>query len=190
MRASRWAVFLDRDGTIIEETGYLSDPEKVRLIEGAASSVAELNRRGVPVVVVSNQAGVARGLVTNRDLQTVNRRMSELLSAGGASLDAMYFCPHHPEYDRQCDCRKPQPGLILRAAKELSIDLARSFMVGDRLIDMQAGRSAGTATVFLRTGYGEKELSENREEVPRIADKICDDLREAVGWILSERSEE
>jgi D-glycero-D-manno-heptose 1,7-bisphosphate phosphatase len=184
---SSWAVFVDRDGTIIEELGYLSDPDKVRLMPDAAASISKLNRKGIPVVIISNQAGVARGLFTQDDLERVNERVLALLASRDAHVDAAYYCPHHPDFDVDCACRKPRPGLLLKAASDMGIDLSRSFMVGDRLIDMQAGKSAGTSTVFLRTGYGRKELEESRTEVAKTADRVCDDLAQAVDWILDER---
>ena len=182
-----WAVFVDRDGTVIQEIGYQSDPDGVRLIPGAAGAVLRLNKLGIPVVVISNQAGVARGLFTAGDLDRVHDRFVDLLSAEGAFVDAAYYCPHHPEFDVDCDCRKPKPGLLLRASEELGIELGRSFMVGDRLIDVQAGKAAGASAVFLRTGYGLREMQEHQAEIMRIADRVCDDLAQAVDWILDER---
>lgn len=187
MSRAKWAVFLDRDGTIIEEIGYISDPSKVKLLGDAASSISTLNQKGVPVVVVSNQAGLARGLFTVEDIEKVNRRLRELLAAKGASLDAMHYCGHHPDYDMKCDCRKPEPGLLLKAARELGIDLSESFMIGDKLTDVQAGRAAGTSTVFLRTGFGSRELEGNRDEILRSSDRICENLVEAIQWILEQR---
>jgi histidinol-phosphate phosphatase family protein len=186
-KRTSWAVFVDRDGTVIEELGYLSDPDKVQLVPNAARSISKLNKMGIPVVVISNQAGVARGLFTAGDLDRVHERVMKLLAAEDALVDAAYYCPHHPDYDVQCTCRKPKPGLLLKASEELGIELKQSFMVGDRLIDMQAGKAAGASTVFLRTGYGQRELQENQTEVLKIADRVCDDLAEAVDWILDER---
>ncbi|UCF78141.1 MAG: HAD family hydrolase [Candidatus Eiseniibacteriota bacterium] len=187
MSRADWAIFLDRDGTIIEETGYISDPAKVKLLGNVASSIAHLNRLGVPVVVVSNQAGVARGLFTVEDIEAVNERLRQLLAAQDASLDAVYYCVHHPDYDVECDCRKPRPGLLLRAAEELDIDLSRSFMVGDKLTDLQAGKAAGTSTVFVRTGFGSGELEKDGDEVLGFADKVCENSTQAIEWILKQR---
>ncbi len=187
MNKARWGVLLDRDGTIIEEVGYISDPARVKLLGNAASSIAQLNRSGIPVIVVSNQAGVARGLFTVEDIEKVNERMRELLACHGASLDGIYYCGHHPDYDIECECRKPRPGLLLKAAEEMDIDLSRSFMIGDKLTDLQAGRAAGTSTVFLLSGFGREELEENRDEILRLSDKVCEDLTEAIQWILEQR---
>ncbi|MCX5800694.1 MAG: HAD family hydrolase [Candidatus Eisenbacteria bacterium] len=185
---SRWAVFVDRDGTIIDETGYLSDPDGVRILPHASSGLRKLNRIGIPVIVVSNQSGIARRMFTAEDVERVNQRMRDLLAADGARVDAIYFCPHHPDYDVECDCRKPRPGLLVAASKERGISLKESFMVGDKLIDMQAGRAAETSTVFVRTGDGQKELQAAGAEISAVADAVCEDLSEAVEWILEQRN--
>jgi D-glycero-D-manno-heptose 1,7-bisphosphate phosphatase len=188
LKKASWAVFVDRDGTVIEELGYLSDPDKVKLVPGAARSLSKLNQRGIPVVIISNQAGVARGMFTMEDLERVSERVMQLLVAGGAFVDAAYYCPHHPDFDRECDCRKPGPGLLRKASLELGISLKQSFMIGDRLTDMQAGKAAGTSTIFVLTGYGTKDLGEHEAQLVDAADRICDDLAQAVDWILNERS--
>lgn len=176
---------MDRDGTIMEELGYLSDPGKVRLIPGAAGSIHELNKRRIPVVVVSNQAGVARGIFGPEDLEKVNARFVELLAQEGASVDAVYYCPHHPDFDRECDCRKPAPGMLLKASAELGISLPESYIVGDRLTDLQAGRAAGLSTILVLTGYGGTEMEENARAVSEAADGVCEDLARAVARIMS-----
>lgn len=155
----RPAVFLDRDGTVIEDVHYLARPEQVRLIPGAAEAIRHVNRTGTPVVVVTNQAGVAKGLYTEADIRDVHDYLTELLAAHGARIDAYYHCPHHPDhgdepYRRECECRKPLAGMLRRAADEHDLDLSRSWMVGDRLSDAQAGAAAGCRTVLVRTGYG------------------------------------
>ena len=185
---SKWAVFVDRDGTVIEEAGYLSDPDKVKVLQNAPRALRRLNRMGVPVIVISNQSGVARGMFTVEDVERVNQRMRDLLAIEGASVDALYYCTHHPDYDIKCDCRKPRPGLLIAASKELGISLPQSFMVGDKLIDIQAGKAAGTSSVFVRTGDGEKELQKARVEIAAAADRICEDLSEAVEWILERKN--
>jgi D-glycero-D-manno-heptose 1,7-bisphosphate phosphatase len=185
---SRWAVFVDRDGTVIEETGYLSDPDKVKVLHNASQALGRLNRMGVPVIVISNQSGVARGMFTVEDVERVNQRMRDLLATEGAFVDAIYFCTHHPDYDIECDCRKPRPGLLIAASNELGISLSQSFMVGDKLIDIQAGKAAGTSSVFVRTGDGEKELRKASAGIAVVADRICEDLSEAVEWILERKN--
>ncbi len=154
------ALFLDRDGVLIEEVEYLARPEQVRLSAGAAAAIRKVNDAGWRVVVVSNQSGVARGLFPESVLPEVHRVIADgLLVEAGASVDRFYYCPHHPtegqgRYRVECDCRKPKPGMLRKAAAELGIDLARSWMVGDRLTDLQAGAAAGCRTILVRTGYG------------------------------------
>ena len=162
---SRDAVFLDRDGTLIEEVNYLAHPEQVRLIPGAADAVRALNAAGVLVVVVTNQAGVARGYFPEARL-----------AAAGVTLNAVYHCPHHPtaglgRYRVDCDCRKPKPGLLLAAARELDIDLSRAWMIGDKPCDAGAGRAAGCRTLLVRTGHG-RELPEDVGAVPDIGHAV------------------
>jgi D-glycero-D-manno-heptose 1,7-bisphosphate phosphatase len=145
----RPALFLDRDGTIIVDRHYLSDPAQVELLPGVAEAVRLAREAGFAVVVVSNQSGVARGLHQESDVRAVNRRMEELLAAEGAVLDLISYCPHHPlvgedpAYRRLCQCRKPRPGQLLRAAWRLDLDLQRSAMIGDQLVDLHAGAAAG-----------------------------------------------
>jgi D-glycero-D-manno-heptose 1,7-bisphosphate phosphatase len=137
----RGALFLDRDGTINVDTNYLAKPEHVTLVEGAARAIARVNAAGVPVVVVTNQSGIGRGLLTEADFEAVNRRVGELLAAQGAHIDATYHCPHAPSV--ACECRKPGTLLFRRAAEELGLDLARSWYVGDRLRDIQPATALG-----------------------------------------------
>jgi D-glycero-D-manno-heptose 1,7-bisphosphate phosphatase len=159
------AVFLDRDGTINEEIGYMDRMEKLRLIPGAAEAIRLINATGMKTVVVTNQSGVARGIFTESFVAETHARLGEMLRAEGASLDGIYFCPHHPtegrgDYLRVCECRKPAPGLLFRAAAELDLDPARSYMVGDTLKDIEAGRRAGAQGILVRTGYGEEAAAE------------------------------
>lgn len=171
------AFFLDRDGVINVEVDYLSDPDKAELIPGVPEALREIRAHGFLAVVVTNQSGVARGMYSEKEVHAVHRRIDELLAATGAQVDRWYFCPHHPKHTGICDCRKPAPGMLLRAARELDIDLSNSVMVGDRLSDLEAGRAAGCRTVWLvRTGYG--------AEVVRTADlsgiNVAADLADAV----------
>jgi D-glycero-D-manno-heptose 1,7-bisphosphate phosphatase len=157
-------------------------------LSNASLALRRLNQIGVPVIVISNQSGVARGMFTVKDVERVNQRMRDLLTTDGAFVDVIYYCTHHPDYDIKCDCRKPQPGLLVKASRELGISLRQSFMVGDKLIDVQAGKAAGTSTVFVRTGDGGKELQRASVEILTVADKICEDLSEAVEWILERKN--
>lgn len=182
-------MFLDRDGTICEEVNYLGDPALVRLLPGAAEGIAMFNAAQIPVVLVTNQAGVARGYFTEEDVRLVNARLLELLAADGASIDAVYHCPHHPEkgageYLVDCDCRKPAPGMLLRAAEELGLDVSKSYMLGDKDSDILAGRNAGCAgSALVATGYGEESLRK-LAEAGASPDFTAPDFLAAAKWIL------
>lgn len=141
------AVFLDRDGTLIDDVGYISDPADVRLVSGAADALQALRAAGFRLVVVSNQSGLGRGLITQEQADDVHQRFVEELQHAGAQIDAAYYCPHAPE--EGCDCRKPLPGLIIDAARELELDLERSFMVGNSDVDVAAGEAAGCRAILL-----------------------------------------
>ncbi len=171
MPEGRPAVFLDRDGTIVEDPGFLHEPGKVRLLPGAAAAIHRLNEAGFLVVTVSNQSGIARGLYDATAYHAVQRRLSELLAAHGARLDASYFCPHHPEVGPPCPCRKPGTGLFLAAREALGIDLARSFWVGDRLSDVDPARTLGGRGILVETGHGAHHRAQARTlGVPTVAD--------------------
>lgn len=185
----RKAVFLDRDGVINEETNYAHRRDQLMLIPRAAEAIRLLNDNGFLVIVTTNQAGIARGLYEEKDMHAFHRAMKEeLKKEKGARLDAIYWCPHHPEVVHEvhriiCDCRKPRPGMLLQASRDFSIDLARSFMVGDKWSDIDAGANAGCKTVMVRTGYGKEERAQQKE---RKADFHTSDLFDAVHVILNE----
>jgi D-glycero-D-manno-heptose 1,7-bisphosphate phosphatase len=190
MKRGRKAVFLDRDGTLIQDKDYLKDPDQVVLEQGAAEAVARLNRGGFAVVLVTNQSGVARGYYTEEDVAAVHRRLESLLDAEGARLDGLYYCPHYPEgvieeYRRSCSCRKPAGGMLLRAAEDLGIRLEGCYMIGDKLTDTKAARCEGLTGILVRTGYGESEwkacLQEPEAEKP---DRVVLDLGEAVDFVF------
>ncbi len=171
------ACFLDRDGVVNEEVDYLWQPEKVALIPGVIDALRTLHKHGFLAIVVSNQAGVARGYYKESDVDEVNARIQELLVAAGTRIDAFYYCPHHPEFSGECSCRKPEPGMILNAASEFKVDLKQSFMVGDRLSDLESAERAGCQCGYLvRTGYGSEVI---RNQQPKNV-KIADDLNAAV----------
>ncbi len=181
------AVFLDRDGTLIEEIGYLDRPERVQLYPWSPAAIRALNQAGLKIVVVTNQSGVARGFFPEAMVETVHGHIAALLAAGGARIDAYYYCPHHPdgrvaEYARACDCRKPGRALVDRAARELGIDPERSFTVGDRWFDVALARAVGARGVLVRTGYGDRE--EQQPPPGLAADAVVNNLAEAVSWIL------
>jgi D-glycero-D-manno-heptose 1,7-bisphosphate phosphatase len=185
------AVFLDRDGTLIEDVDYLSDFDQVRLFPYTVDALRLLARAGFATVVVTNQSAVARGLVTEDFIMRTHDRLNQRLARGGARIDAFYFCPHHPDavveqYRRSCRCRKPQPGMIEDAARDLSLDLSRSWMVGDRWVDVAAGNAADVGAVLVRTGHAERMHETAPPDVR--ADAMLNNLMEAVGWILQHRT--
>lgn len=185
----RPAVFLDRDGTIIDDVDYLTDPGQIRLIPGASEAIRRLNEEGWAVVVVTNQSAVARGMLTEDGLGTIHQRLKDMLAGEGAHLDAIYYCPHLAEggsapYDQSCDCRKPASGMLRQAAREHRLDLAASAIIGDSLRDLDAGATAGCKTLILvRTGHG---ATEEAASMPR-ASFVADDLGSAVTEFLSRR---
>jgi D-glycero-D-manno-heptose 1,7-bisphosphate phosphatase len=172
--ARRFAVF-DRDGTLIIERNYISQPEDVELIEGAAEGLRRFEELGWGRIVVTNQSGINRGYFSDEAMDAVNGRMKELLTACGASVDAIYICPHRP--DEGCDCRKPRTALVLRAAGEWDFDPARCVYVGDKASDIELGRALGGVTILVRTGYGEQELRAKNIS----PDYVARDLEEAAG---------
>ena len=180
------AVFLDRDGVITQEPPhYAYRLSHLELIAKSADAIRLLNENGFIVIIASNQAGIAYGYYQEEDAILFNQAMKEHLAKEGAYIDAIYYCPHHPEakierYRVECDCRKPKPGMLTRAEKELKIDLKQSFMVGDKLSDAEAGKRAGCKTIMVKTGYGAEELKSNQIECGYIAD----DLYDAAEYIL------
>lgn len=175
------AVFLDRDGTIIEDTGYPADPAAVRLLPGAAAAIARLNRAGLPAIVVTNQSGIARGLLDEADYETVARRLDALLDGEGARLDAHYHCPHHPDFTGPCECRKPGPLLYRRAAADHALDLARCWWVGDRARDVLAAERFGGRGVLVGGARAEEVTGAAAARYP-----VVRDLPAAVDIILDD----
>ena len=147
-------VFLDRDGTLNVEKNYLYKASDWQWIDGAKEAIAALKKAEYSVVVISNQAGIARGFYTAADVEKLHAFVQQELAAIGTSIDAFYICPHHVDISGPCDCRKPAPGLFIKAAAELGLDLSRSWMIGDKLIDIEAGNAAGVTSLMVRTGYG------------------------------------
>jgi len=186
----RPAVFLDRDGTIIEDVGYLDQIARVAFYPWTVDAIRALNRAGLAVVVVTNQSGIARGYFSEAFVETTHRHISARLEAGGARVDAYYYCPHHPAgtvaaYARPCGCRKPARGLIESAAADLGLDPSRSFVVGDRWLDVQLGRAVGARAILVRTGSGATEEARPQDGV--AADAVVDNLAAAASWILLNR---
>ncbi len=175
----RRAVFIDRDGTLIEDTGFVRDAAKVEaLLPGASAAIRRLNEAGLAVVVITNQSGIARGLLTRQDFEAVQERLVELLGSEGAQLDATYMCPHHPDVDGPCLCRKPGSALFRQAADEMSLDLSRSFYVGDRWRDVAVTAEVGGSAILVGAGPAEREMAPR--EVPDVAN-----LAQAVDRILA-----
>jgi len=185
------AVFLDRDGTINEQMGYINHISRFHLLPGVVDAIKRLNDANIPVIVVSNQSGLARGYFPEELLTAVHEKMHAQLAEKGARVDGVYYCPHHPEakekrFREACNCRKPKPGLILTAAKEMGIDPEKSIVVGDRWSDIKTATACGARSVLVRTGYGrgdEQYIGPFQEIQPH---KKCDDLQGAVNWILTQ----
>jgi len=180
---SKAAVFFDRDGTLIRDPGHISHPDQVELLDSAAEAVKEMQLLGYKTVVVSNQPGVAKGILTEETLEQIHQRLRELVAHHGASLDAIYYCPFHPDgavprYRKDSDWRKPKPGMLLAAAGEMDIDLTKSWMVGDSLRDTEAGRSAGCKTILISSGHASHETTDKNKP-----DHVAVNMREAVNII-------
>lgn len=178
------AVFLDRDGTVIVECEYLSDPEQVQLIDGVPEALRRLHAAGWKLVIVTNQSGIARGLYTTEAFQTVQQRVEQALSAEGVTFDAVYYCPHHPDFTGPCECRKPGPGMYRRAERELGVDLSASVYIGDRRSDVEPAEVFGGRGFLVRTGYGLK----NGQTLPARTQSVRH-LPEAVEILLRENSQ-
>lgn len=186
----RRAVFLDRDGTLNVEVNYLHRIEDLVLVPGATEAIRTLNQAGYLVLVVTNQAGIARGYYDETALHRLHDHLAEVLAASGARLDGIYFCPHHPDFGNPCDCRKPAPGMLLRAAAEHNLDLQQCWLVGDSAGDIGAGRAAGCRTLLVRTGYGAQvEALVSAGDQASRPDAVVDDIGAAVRVILAEDSQ-
>jgi D-glycero-D-manno-heptose 1,7-bisphosphate phosphatase len=184
------AVFIDRDGTLSEEVGYINHASRFHLFPYAASAVKHLNENDWLAIVITNQAGVARGYFSEEVIQTVHEQMTKDLESDGARLDAIFYCAHHPSvgeppYRFDCDCRKPKPGLVSRAAQEFDIDLSESWMVGDRYSDVELARNAGVKSMFVMSGYGRGEWEHQRQSWTQQPDQVAENLLEAVRLIVS-----
>jgi D-glycero-D-manno-heptose 1,7-bisphosphate phosphatase len=186
---SRPAVFIDRDGTLTDEVGYVNHPRRLRLLPRSAEAIRRLNDAGIPAVVVTNQAGIARDYFSEDVLRAVNAELVTQLAASGAKLDGLYVCPHHPSegkppFRMACECRKPKPGLLLQAAQEMDLDLARSVMVGDKPSDLEVAPKVGARAVLVLTGYGLGDWEYRRARFPVTPDHVAGDLLDAVEWGL------
>jgi D-glycero-D-manno-heptose 1,7-bisphosphate phosphatase len=187
----RPAIFLDRDGTLSEEIGYVNHLSRFRLFPFAVDAIRLVNKSPFLAVLVTNQAGVARGYFPESLIHDVHAAVAREMAAGDARLDGIYYCPHHPTageppYRQDCDCRKPRPGLLHRAAADLGIDLARSWVIGDRHGDLALAWAVGASAALVRTGYGRGELLHHAPAWPRQPDMVAEHLLEAVVNILSD----
>jgi D-glycero-D-manno-heptose 1,7-bisphosphate phosphatase len=183
------AIFIDRDGTMNEEVGYVNHLSRYQIFPFAAEAVRLINRAGWRAMLVTNQSGVARGYFTEELLLEVHARLEADLEQAGARLDAIYYCPHHPTageppYRQECDCRKPQPGLLRRAAQDFNLDLTRCYVVGDRYRDVEMAHRAGCRAVMVLTGYGCGEYEYQRAAWSQPPEHVAENLLEAVRWIL------
>lgn len=184
------AIFMDRDGTVSHEVGYLNHPSRFHLFPWTVDAVRHINRAGWLAVLVTNQAGVARGYFPESMVHEVHALLTAACEAGGARFDAIYYCPHHPSvgeppYRMECDCRKPRPGMLRRAAAELQADLARSWVIGDRHGDLQLAWKVGARAALVKTGYGLGEVEYEAPRWPRQPDLVAEHLLEAVERILA-----
>lgn len=189
----RRAVFIDRDGTLSEEVGYINHPSRFRLFPYAAEAVRLLNDRNWLAIVVTNQAGVARGYFSEEMVGEVHARLKQQIESLGAWLDAIYYCAHHPTvgqapYRLDCNCRKPKPGLIHSAMKDFDIDLSRSWVIGDRYVDVELARNAGVRSALVMTGYGRGEWEHQRTGWQTEPDLIGEDVLAAVRQIIARPS--
>ncbi len=189
----RRAVFLDRDGTINEDVGYPGRYDQVRIYPYSFDAVRKLNAAGLAVVVITNQSGVGRGFFTEDELRVIHDRMIEDFAAAGARIDAVYYCPHFigsssAAYDRDCACRKPFPGMALKAREAFDLDLENSYMVGDKVEDIRFGMNAGASSVLVLTGYGEASCEALHREGITPA-HVAPDLGAAADWILARERE-
>jgi D-glycero-D-manno-heptose 1,7-bisphosphate phosphatase len=183
------AIFIDRDGTLNEDVGYITEISQFRLFDFAAESIKLINDAGWYAVIITNQAGIARGDYTEEFLVQIHAQMETSLLRRGARLDAIYYCPHHPDfgvppYRQDCNCRKPKPGLIEKAAKDHSLDLRECYVIGDRSRDVETGYAVGARSVMVMTGYGREEYSNQHATWTRQPDYVCENVLDAVRWIL------
>lgn len=189
------AVFLDRDGTINEEVGYLKSLDMLKVIPGAGSAIRRLNASGFKVVIITNQSGVARGYFPESLVHEAHALLTATLRKDGAIIDGIYYCPHHPtagnsKHTIECDCRKPATGLMDRAARDLDIDLKQSFMVGDKWSDIELGHRAGARSILVRSGFAPDDAGNKRPPHVEDPDFTAHDLAEAADWIIEQKGQD
>jgi len=177
-------VFVDRDGTLIEEMGYLNHVSRLHLFPFVPEALRRLNVARLPVILISNQSGVGRGFFPQTLVKHIHDLMTEQLKAAGAHLDGIYYCPHVS--NDNCECRKPKPGMLEQAARQHGLDLGKSFVIGDRYVDVELAQRAGARSILVRTGYGEGELLWHKQGWPRQPDWIANNFSDATDWILGQ----
>jgi D-glycero-D-manno-heptose 1,7-bisphosphate phosphatase len=187
----RPAIFLDRDGTVNEEVGYINHIDRLKVFPWAGQALRMANDGGIPAILVTNQSGVARGYFPESLVREIHVKLQEELAHDGASLDAIYYCPHHADgkleaYRRKCECRKPAPGMLHRAALDHDLDLGGSFVISDRFQDLAMGFAVGARGILVLSGYGKGEYLYHGNSWPRQPDFVAQDLLEGMGWILGQ----
>lgn len=186
------AVFLDRDGTINEEMGYLDSLEKLKLLAPSFAAIRRINESGMKAVVITNQSGVAKGYFGENLVRQVHDAIQEMLHEKGARVDRFYYCPHHPtdgkgDYVKSCECRKPEAGMLIRASREMDIDLSRSYLVGDTAKDIETAKKVGAKGILVKTGYGQQSIASGLETAGVTPDYIAEDILDAVTWIMKDQ---
>ena len=185
MNRTHTSVFLDRDGAMARDVPYCRKPEDLELLHTVAEGVRLLNQHGFKTIIVTNQSGIARGYFTEETLHRIHQKLRDELAKAGAFVDAIYYCPHHP--DDRCQCRKPNAGLLYRAASELQIDLARAYIIGDKLLDVAAAEKAGCKAVLIPSSEPETSLFKNRQDLMAGIDYICHNFYDGAAWIVSQQ---
>lgn len=178
----KFAVFVDRDGTICFDKHYLADPSGLELIPTVAEGIKKLNEAGIPVIVITNQSGIGRGYFTEQQLEAIHDRLESLLAANGARVDDIFYCPHMP--DSGCDCRKPRPGMLLQAQNEYGLDLGRSFVIGDRMLDVEMAHSVGAKAILVPEPGDQYQVEKEMKNSSEEPDFIADSFVGAVEWLL------
>jgi D,D-heptose 1,7-bisphosphate phosphatase len=186
------AVFLDRDGTLNDDPGYLGNPDKVKLFPDTGKALSILkNKLNFRLIVISNQSGIERKLITKENVEAVNKRINELLADYDVQIDAFYYCPFHPEFNtkEECACRKPSPKMVLEAAEDFNIELSKSYFIGDAVSDIECGINAGTKTVLVKTGYGNESFS-TLQKLNKMPTFVANNILDAVNFIQNDFSGE
>ncbi len=189
------AVFMDRDGTVSKEIGYVNHPGRYHLIPGTSMAIKKLNELGIKAILATNQAGVARGYFAEEMIDRVHNKLERLLAADDAQLDAIYYCHHHPDvgegkFKKDCNCRKPKPGMLLQAKEDFDLDLSKSYMIGDKISDVELAHKVAAKGVLVLTGYGRGSYEHDQDQWEVEPDYVAEDLFDAVEWIIMDLKRE